>query len=358
MSSTRLRLMQGSLRTLHTLGLHRLLQPLAAGLGMIVTLHRVRPAAERSAELGAHEAFDPNGLLEITPEFLDVCIEALRAEGLSVVGLDELVEALARPVPPAGRLVAFTFDDGYIDNAVHALPVLEAQQAPAVIYVPSDYPQGRGELWWVALERMVRAAEALAAPHRPGEGAKPLDTAERKLAFYLDLYWHLRAVPEDEQRALVRSMAAEQGFDMAALCRELVVDTDGLRALAAHPLVTIGAHTASHRAVARLPEHEALAEMVAGADWLEATLGSRPRHFAFPYGSPDAAGPRDYGLARQAGFASAVTTRKGMLFAQHRDHLHGLPRVSLNGHYQDRRYLELFASGAPFLLANRFRKVA
>lgn len=358
MSSARLRLMQGGLKTLHTFGVHRMLQPLSAGLGMIVTMHRVRPEAERVRDLGAFEAFDPNGLLEITPDFLAVSIEALKAEGLAIVGLDEVLEAIASPVVRKGRVAALTFDDGYIDNRVHALPVLEAHDAQATIFMPSDYPQGRGELWWVAVERMIRQAASLVAPHKPEAGAQPLRTAQDKLAFYLDLYWHLRTIPEDEQRALVRQMAQAQGFDLPGLCRDLIVDIDGLKVLDAHPLVTIGAHTVSHRAVARLPQAEALREMVEGADWLEATLGARPRHFAFPYGSPDAAGPRDYALAREAGFASAVTTRKGMLYAEHREHLHDLPRVSLNGHYQDRRYLELFASGAPFLLANRFRKVA
>ena len=62
-------------------------------------------------------------------------------------------------------------------------------------------------------------------------------------------------------------------------------------------------------------------------------------------------------LARQAGFKTAVTTRKGMPFSDHRRHLTALPRVSLNGEYQALTYTAVFLSGAPFALSNRFRQV-
>ncbi|MEM6383748.1 MAG: polysaccharide deacetylase family protein [Pseudomonadota bacterium] len=358
MTSARIKLMQGGLKTLHTLKVHTVMRPFSEGLGMIVTLHRVRPTAERIDALGAYPEFDPNGLLEITPEFLDEALKALKLSGLSIVSFDEMIDAVRSTSLRKGRVAAITFDDGYIDNQQHALPVLEAHNAPAMIYMPSDYPQGRGELWWVAIEQIIRRTESLLFPHVPEKGPQQTRTSEEKLSFYLELYWHLRAVDQDHQRSLVREMCADQGFDMFDLCRQLIVDEPGLKQLHAHPLISIGAHTMSHRAIAALSPDDALAEMSGGADWLEGALGARPKHFAFPYGDSGSAGPRDFALAQQAGFESAVTTRKGMIYREHRDSLFGLPRVSLNGNFQDRRYLEVFASGAPFLLANRLRKVA
>jgi len=67
--------------------------------------------------------------------------------------------------------------------------------------------------------------------------------------------------------------------------------------------------------------------------------------------------PRDFQFARDAGFKTAVTTRKGMLFPDHREHLTALPRVSLNGDYQSLTYTALYLSGAPFALLYRFQKV-
>lgn len=358
MANTRVKLMQGGLRTMHTLGMHHVLRPFSEGLGLIFTMHRVRPAAQLEQQLGAFPDFNPNGLLEITPDFLDATLDALKAQGLALISMDEAVEALKNPMIRKGRFAVLSLDDGYKDNRDHALPVFEAHNAPATVYVPSDYPQGLGELWWVALEEMIRSADTLSRPDKPGEAPVSVRTDAQKLDFYLDLYWALRAFSQDEQRALVWDMCKAQNYDMHAVCRDVVLPTDEFVSFAKHPLITIGAHTKSHRAIARLTKEQAMDEIVGGADWLEEQLGQRPAHFSFPYGDPGSAGTRDYEFAREAGFASAVTTRKGMLYAEHADHLFGLPRVSLNGDYQNQMYVELFASGAPFLLANRFRKVA
>ena len=58
-----------------------------------------------------------------------------------------------------------------------------------------------------------------------------------------------------------------------------------------------------------------------------------------------------------AGFKTAVTTRPGMIFPESADHLTALPRVSLNGNYQDARILPVLTSGAATAMWNGFRRV-
>ena len=65
----------------------------------------------------------------------------------------------------------------------------------------------------------------------------------------------------------------------------------------------------------------------------------------------------NYALLKEHGFDTASTTRKGVLFPEHADHLHALPRVSLHGDYQLERYVTLFMSGAPFALQRGFRRL-
>jgi peptidoglycan/xylan/chitin deacetylase (PgdA/CDA1 family) len=132
---------------------------------------------------------------------------------------------------------------------------------------------------------------------------------------------------------------------------------DEVAAVAADPLVTIGAHTDNHMMVAKLDAEECRREMDAGAREIETRLGVRPAHFAFPVGDPTSAGPRDFEIAGEAGFATAVTTRPGVLYADHRDHLTALPRISINGGFQRVRYLDVLLSGAPTALMNGFKRV-
>ena len=128
--------------------------------------------------------------------------------------------------------------------------------------------------------------------------------------------------------------------------------------LAREPLATIGAHTISHPALASLVEARMVSEIARGRDIIRDHLGTQPQHFAYPYGDPASAAAREFGAVRGLGFKTGVTTRKGVLFAGHRDHLAALPRISLNGDYQATRYVDLFLSGAPFALWNRFRRVS
>jgi hypothetical protein len=46
-----------------------------------------------------------------------------------------------------------------------------------------------------------------------------------------------------------------------------------------------------------------------------------------------------------------------MIFPESADHLTALPRVSLNGNYQDTRILPVLTSGAATAMWNRFRRI-
>ena len=90
---------------------------------------------------------------------------------------------------------------------------------------------------------------------------------------------------------------------------------------------------------------------------LEAALGRRPDHLAYPVGDPTSAGPREFRIAAELGFKTAVTTRPGVLFKVHRDYLTALPRISVNGEFQQQRYLKVLMSGAGTAFWNGFRRV-
>jgi peptidoglycan/xylan/chitin deacetylase (PgdA/CDA1 family) len=171
------------------------------------------------------------------------------------------------------------------------------------------------------------------------------------------VYWALRALPEDALRAAVAGLCREAGIEPEALVVERCLPFAAIEALAAEPGMTIGAHTLTHPRLATLDEAEARREIGGSRAVIEARIGRPVRHFAYPVGDPTSAGPRDFALAREAGFATAVTTRPGHVFPEHAAHLHALPRVSLNGLHQTEGALRSLLSGVPFWLWNRGRRV-
>jgi peptidoglycan/xylan/chitin deacetylase (PgdA/CDA1 family) len=249
-------------------------------------------------------------------------------------------------------------DDGYRDTLQWAYPILKAQQVPFAVYIPTSFPDRIGELWWLALEAVVARNHRITLLIDDRERGFECATLEEKHHVFDQLYQWVRSFrTEDELRRVVRDLSLRYQVDIAAFCEELCMSWEELGRLAADPLVTIGAHTVNHVMLAKTPERQARAEMAMSRSVIEASLGLKPDHLSYPVGDATAAGPREFRIAAELGFKTAVTTRPGVLFPEHGAHLTALPRLSLNGEFQQSRYLGVLLSGAATAMWNGFRRV-
>ncbi len=329
-------------------GLHRALAPATRGRGVILTLHRVRPWNPSTP------GFAPNRLLEITPEFLDSALRLTRRLGFEFVTLEE---ARRRLVGGGARFAALTFDDGYRDRRDVALAVLERQGAPATVFFAPGFIERSARLWWLELEQALGRLDDVSIEGAGLALRLTTRTQAEKTAAFAKIYWALRARPEAELLDVVGALARRAGVDSASIADAAFLDWDEVAAISRHPLVGVGAHSMTHRMLAKWPQETARSEMADSKAALETRLGREVAAFAYPVGDATSAGPREFALARRVGFSCAVTTRPGMLFAEHAKHLTALPRVSLNGLWQNAGALEVMLSGAPFLLWNRARRM-
>jgi peptidoglycan/xylan/chitin deacetylase (PgdA/CDA1 family) len=337
------------LETLYFSGAYAMMRPFVGGVGAILTLHHVRPPRP--------DRFQPNWLLEVTPRFLEQVVRKLRRSRLDLVSLDEMHRRLS-----AGdfsrRFACVTIDDGYRDTLQCAYPILKAHDVPFCVYIPTSFPDRIGELWWLAIEAVVARNQRISLLVDEQERSFDCATLAEKRHVYDQLYRWVRGFPtEDELRHVVRDLSVRYQVDIAAFCEELCMSWEELGRLAADPLVTIGAHTVNHVMLAKTPERQARAEMAMSRSVIEASLGVRPEHLSYPVGDRTSAGPREFRIAAELGFKTAVTTRPGVLFPEHGEHLTALPRISLNGEYQHSRYVGVLLSGAATAVWNGFRRV-
>jgi peptidoglycan/xylan/chitin deacetylase (PgdA/CDA1 family) len=301
-------------------------------------------------------AFEPNRILRVTPQFLEQAIAQIRQSGFEIISLDDahfrLLEKDFRP------FACLTFDDGYRDNLEVAYPIFKRHNLPFAVYICTDFADGRGDLWWLALEKAILRTDSVSLRIAGSEGRWPATSAAAKDATFHAIYWWLRSIKEDDARAVVAELCRATGFDPSGLCPGLVMTWDEIRRLAADPLVTIGAHTRRHLALAKLTLPEARDEIAQSLARIERELGVPCRHLSYPYGDERSAGEREFQLARELGFRTGVTTRKGLIQRRHTSALTGLPRVSLNGDYQQARYVKVSLNGVPFAFANRRQRPA
>jgi peptidoglycan/xylan/chitin deacetylase (PgdA/CDA1 family) len=349
MKQIRNTVIRAGLEVLSRSGVHHLLRPIFAGVGAIFMLHHVRPG--RDAE------FQPNRHLEIEPEFLRTTLQHLRMLDVDLVTMDEVHARLSQG-NFARRFACFTFDDGYRDNRDFALPVMREFDAPLTVYVASDFAEGTGRLWWVALERAIAAASSVEIPLGGNRTRLDTSTAAAKQAAFHRIHDWLRALPgEHDQQREISALCTRHEVDEAAIARELCLSWDELKPFADDPLVNIGAHTVSHCNLARQSEASASFEIATSRARIESALQRPVLHFCYPYGDRAAAGVREFALTRTAGFKTAVTTRPGMIYPESAGHLTALQRVSLNGNYQDVRILPVLTSGTATAMWNGFRRI-
>jgi peptidoglycan/xylan/chitin deacetylase (PgdA/CDA1 family) len=317
-------------------GYARLMERRSGGAGAILRFERVRPA--RSVR------FQPRQAHEITPQFLDRAIRALKRWKFDIVGMDEVCRRATSPRSPR-RFVCLTFDGTTRDLMISGYPVLARHGVPFTVYVPTAFPDGLGEAWWLALEAVIVRNDRIAlVMDRKERRFEIADTDEKHQLYDLLERWMRSLAPQD-MSAAINDLCRRYSVDLAALSREAFMDWDDLAKLAADPLVTLGSATVNYPVLTSLKDAAALREMSMGQAVAQTALHRDVPHFAYPFGDRASFDRQHVMLAREAGFASAVTALPGIVLAEGRSNLHALPRIAWDGRQRSLRAMRLMLSG-------------
>jgi peptidoglycan/xylan/chitin deacetylase (PgdA/CDA1 family) len=310
------------------------------GAGVILRFQRVRP--RRAGR------FQPLRSSEITPRFLDRMLRALKRWKYDIVDMDEVCRRAVIMASPR-RFVGLTFDGAYKDLITSAYPVLSRHRVPFTIYVPTAFPDGVGEAWWLALEQIIaRESRVSLVIDRKERRFTTGATAEKyRVHEYIESW--MRTLAPAELSAAIKDLCKRYSVDLEKLSREAALDWSDLARLAADPNVTIGSATVNYTALSNLKDAAALREMTMGKAVAETAFQRNIRHFAYPFGDP-ASWRRTHLVmaAEDVGFASAVSTIPGIVEAAGRTNLYALPRVSWDGRLRSLRAMRVLLSGGTF----------
>ena len=280
------------------------------GAGVILRFERVRP---RRAGVPAAQ-----GAAKSRREFLDRTIRALKRWKYDIVGMDEVCRR-AVTLPAERRFVCLTFDGGYKDLITSAYPVLARHGVPFTVYVPTAFPDGLGEAWWLALEQVIARESRISLVIDRREQRFNIGSVAEKYQLYAFLEDWMRSLTPPDLSAAINDLCTRYSVDLAALSREALMDWDDLAKLAADPNVTIGKRD---RELSGPVEPEGCRRLARNDDGQGG--GARPRctadvrHFAYPFGDRGAFRRQHVVMAEEAGFASAVSAISGIVEADGR----------------------------------------
>lgn len=241
---------------------------------------------------------DPHGLA-VSPENFRAQMHHLK-ENHRVVRFEDDWSSLKKPA------VAVTFDDGYADNLLNALPVLEEVGVPATFFVSTGTLGTREEFWWDELERIVLGEgnpRSRFSLHDP-EFARnwPASTRQERLVMHDELHPLMRKIGPQRREDWLEQLRAWAGVDRAGRVSNRPLTPDEMRTLGASPWATIGAHGVTHTALSTLSEKEQWEEIISSKARIEDLLGSGIRIFSYPYGNKTHFNGTTIRLCRQAGF--------------------------------------------------------
>lgn len=317
-------------------GMGRRLAARYRGRGIVLMFHEIHDDVEGNLRTGC------------SPEQLRAVLTALGREGRDIVTPDEALKRLADP--QAADFAILTFDDGYRDNRTRALPVLEEFAAPMTMFVPTGMVTRELYAWWLGLRALFRSHDEVDI-EAMGRRFALSDAPSRNAAMRQLALW----IGTDRIRAEALKPTFERyALSLPSLIADVAMDEREVKALAAHPLVTIGGHTTSHTFLSGLDDAAAYRDIDDNKRYLEKLLGMPVRHFAYPYGTEGACGEREAEYVRAAGFATGFTTRPGHLFPAHLSTPCLMPREDTGFANMTRAQLESRLSGARRALVTQF----
>jgi peptidoglycan/xylan/chitin deacetylase (PgdA/CDA1 family) len=293
----------------------------AMGCGAIFMIQRARPQIEALAA--------PGTVAETDPMLLDEMVALVIEQGLDVVSVPELARRLAAR-DYAKRFVAFTFDGAYKSTLASVAPLFRQRRLPYALFVGTDF-LGTGRLpWWMALEALVARTQSIRFnDDRKAQDLPCADRAEKRDS-YARLFRLATQLPPAERASYVENLCHRHNMDLAAVASEEMASGGELKALAEDPRVTIGSNGGGLRPLSELSYDEAKDDLTASLDKLDAVLGFRPRHIAYPGSQATDAGVREFRLAEKLGVETAVTAVEGALWPEHAGELFTLPRIALD----------------------------
>ena len=287
-------------------------------LGLVYMLHHI---CEKDAKL-----IPTNEDLKVSPTFLEKIILRYKSLGFDFVSLDQLDEMIRSGEINRRPFVAFTIDDGYLDNYTTALPVFEKYNVPFAIFVATDFVDKKAILWWDCVEELIMTHESVTT----SDGRiYPCKTFQQRWNTFRYLRERILNLDQNCLEQGLNEMFAQYDTDWYGPIKEKGMSWSQIQALADHPLCTIGGHTVSHPSLKILSTEEAEQEIREGLEIIAQAIQQPVRFFAYPYGTPHEIGEREFRIIERLGIQLAFMAHQGCITVDNMKHLTRLPRVYL-----------------------------
>ena len=203
-----------------------------------------------------------------------------------LVSLDEAVEKI-RKGKLSERMVALTFDDGYVDCKTTIFSSAKVMGIPVVFFLSPAIISSNNIPWWDKIAHYLYYSDRSELILDSLDKMKlPLRTYKEKLSA---LRWLANFISKADEN-MKNKICDEMGRKISEANLELpnlYMTWDDISKLAMEPLCTIGAHTVNHTNLCAISENKIMEEVMNSKKIIERVVQKKVRYFAYPHGYYD-----------------------------------------------------------------------
>ena len=228
---------------------------------------------------------DPQ-LLCVSPKNFNDQLQILKNK-YNVLTIEELTSYLTSNKKIPKNSVAITFDDGYADNYLEALPILEKHKLQALFYVMTGNLNSEEEYWWDKMERIFLLSNKPSVYQFEFKD-QIFDISDwnqkNREKIYNDLLPLLRRMNSKERDLIIKNF--EHIFNVIPnRPSHRAMSFDELKKMHTSESAVIGIHTNLHPSLGSLSYEEQLFEINTSKNILERELSEKIDHFSYPFGT-------------------------------------------------------------------------
>lgn len=246
---------------------------IARGQGRYVLCYHRVIGAQQARDEWVHDS------MWVSPESFEAQILWMKSVG-EVVSLDRLLDF---DTPSSTPLFAVTFDDGWRDNLVHALPVMQRHGVEATIFIATAC-MDRGALLWpedlavkTASIDPARLADLGPALVELSPGTLPEGDAKERMEAAIE---QLKQVAADERTFRIHRYYTRMGLPLQPAEGHMLNWREAAELLAAG--VRLESHSHSHRIFSEASGDEVVWELEESRERIRRELGHVSKLFAYP----------------------------------------------------------------------------
>ncbi|MBU0599286.1 polysaccharide deacetylase family protein [bacterium] len=261
----------------------------------------------RILNLSFNFSFD-EALISATPQSFETQMSYLKNK-YEVINFNDLHSIVLHKEKIQRPKVIITFDDGYLDNYLYAYPILKRYRLPALIFLTTDYIEGKRKLfWWDEVAYLIKQTKETYI-EIDKIGSYFLDSPALKKATITKIQSIFKKITEEEKNKAMDRLRNTCQVETNCL-EKMFLSWEQVKEMSKDN-ISFGAHTCSHVIASKVSLAKAKEEIVCSKKIIEEQINQEVKVFAYPNGKEDDYNQEIIKILQENKFHYAVLTIDG-----------------------------------------------